>query len=160
MKKYLILLSVLLAMTACNTLTSAERAERDALMAQAVEKALAKRQYVVDIDMMYPTSGPARRLSFDYILKVNGDTLTSYLPYFGNAYDAPYSGGNSLDFKEPIKEYKAEQVKKDKTRITIKADHEGDHLIYTLEVFDNGNASLNVISTRRQSINFDGTLKP
>ena len=83
----------------------------------------------------------------------------SYLPYFGTAYDAPYGGGNGLDFKEPIKEYKAEQVKKNKTRITIKTDHESDHLTYTLEVFDNGNVSLNVISSRRQSINFNGTLK-
>ena len=159
MKKFLILFSVLLAMTACNTLTSAERAERDALIAQAVNKALTKRHYVVDIDMMYPTTGPARRLSYDYILKVEGDTLTSYLPYFGTAYDAPYSGGNGLDFKEPIKNYKSEQVKKDKTRITIDVDHDSDHLTYTLEVFDNGNVSLNVISSRRQSINFNGALK-
>lgn len=160
MKKYLILFSVLLAITACNTLTSAERAERDALIAQAVEKALTKRHYVVDIDMMYPSHGPAKRLSFDYILKVKGDTLTSYLPYFGTAYDAPYSGGNGLDFEEPIKDYKSEQVKKDKTRIIIKVDHDSDHLTYTLEVFDNGNASINVISSRREPINFDGTLKP
>ena len=159
MKKYLILFSVLLAIGACNTLTSAQRTERDALKAQAVEKVLAKRHYVVDIDMMYPTGAPAKRLTSDYIIKVEGDTLTSYLPYFGTAYDAPYNGGNFMDFKEPIKEYKTEQVKKNKTRITIKADHESDHLTYTLEVFDNGNVSLNVISSRRQSINFNGTLK-
>jgi hypothetical protein len=159
MKKFLILFSMLLAMTACNTMTSAQRAERDAQIAQAVDKALTKRHYTVDIDMMYPTSGPAKRLQFGYILKVEGDTMTSYLPYFGTAYDAPYSGGNGLDFTEPIKEYKAEQVKKDKTRITIKVDHDSDHLTYTLEIFDNGNVSLNVISTRREPINFNGSLK-
>lgn len=160
MKRFLIVFSVMLAMTACNTMTSAQRAERDALVAQAVDKALAKRHYTVDIDMMYPTGAPAKRLTNDYILKVEGDMMTSYLPYFGTAYDAPYSGGNGLDFKEPIKNYKSEQVKKDKTRITIDVDHDSDHLTYTLEVFDNGNVSLNVISTRRESINFNGTLKP
>ena len=160
MKKYLILFSMLLAMTACNTMTSAQRVERDALVAQAVDKALSKRHYTVDIDMMYPTGAPAKRLTNDYILKVEGENLTSYLPYFGVAYEAPYGGGNGLDFTEPIKDYKAEQVKKDKTRITIKVDHDGDHLTYTLEVFDNGNVSLNVISSRRESINFNGTLKP
>ena len=160
MKRFLIVFSVMLAMTACNTMTSAQRAERDALVAQAVNNALAKRNYVIDIDMMYPTGAPARRLTNDYILKVEGDMMTSYLPYFGTAYDAPYSGGNGLDFKEPIKNYKSEQVKKDKTRITIDVDYDSDHLTYTLEVFDNGNVSLNVISTRRESINFNGTLKP
>ena len=68
MKKLLIIMIVSLAVCACSTLTSAERAERDAKTAQAVKKALTERQYTVDIQMMYPRRGKAVNVTSDYSL--------------------------------------------------------------------------------------------
>ena len=62
MKKLVIIIIASLAVCACSTLTSAQRAERDAKTAQAVEKALTERQYTVDIQMMYPRCGKAEQL--------------------------------------------------------------------------------------------------
>ena len=68
MKKLLIIMIVSLAVCACSTLTSAERAEWDAKTAQTVEKALTERQYTVDIQMMYPRRGKAVNVTSDYSL--------------------------------------------------------------------------------------------
>ena len=76
-KGLMIFMAVVLA--ACSTLTPAEKAERQAKRAQAVEKALAERHYKVDVEMMYPRRGKAVNVSSNYSLEVKGDTLISYL---------------------------------------------------------------------------------
>ena len=55
-KLILFMMAMSLAVCGCSTLTSAERAARDAKTAQAVEKALAERRYRVEISMMNPMS--------------------------------------------------------------------------------------------------------
>ena len=146
----------MLAMTACNTMTSAQRAERDALVAQAVNNALAKRNYVIDIDMMYPTGAPARRLTNDYILKVEGDMMTSYLPYFGRAWDLPYGGGHGLNFEADIQESDVfrETDGSYTVRLLIRTDE--DTHVYTFQIFPNGSTSLLVQSKNREPINYSG----
>ena len=75
MKKYKGILAIAFAATilvACNTLTTAEKAERDAKTAMAVEAALNDRHYTVEIEWMYPISGRARYvLSFPLLLSLS-----------------------------------------------------------------------------------------
>lgn len=149
---------IAIVVMACNTLSPAERAERDARIAQAVEKALAARRYTVEISTMYPSHGRVRQVSPEFGLLVKGDTLMSYLPYVGRAYSVPYGGGTGLNFTEPIEEYKAEKGKNGTTQILIKVSHEADLLSYQLEVFDNGNTTINLTSRERESISYSGNL--
>lgn len=101
---------VLGLLTACSTMTAAERAEK----ALAVERALASRHYVVDVQMMYPRSGRAVNVSSNYSLEIKGDTVVSYLPYFGRAYSIPYGGGKAFNFSAPIISYESASDQKEK----------------------------------------------
>lgn len=159
MKKLLIIMIVSLAVCACSTLTSAERAERDAKTAQAVKKALTERQFTVDIQMMYPRRGKAVNVTSDYSLQVKGDTLVSYLPYFGRAYNVPYGGGKGLNFTAPIKEYQAVKGSKGNTQVLIRVDSEEDILTYTLDIFSNGSTSIDVTARNRESISYSGQME-
>jgi len=150
---------VSLAVCACSTLTSAERAERDAKTAQAVKKALTERQFTVDIQMMYPRRGKAVNVTSDYSLQVKGDTLVSYLPYFGRAYNVPYGGGKGLNFTAPIKEYQAVKGSKGNTQVLIRVDSEEDILTYTLDIFSNGSTSIDVTARNRESISYSGQME-
>ncbi len=158
MKKYLIVLFTI-AIAACSSLTSAEKAERDAKTAQTVEKALAERHYKVVISMMNPRRGRAVNVSPDFSLEVKGDTLVSYLPYFGRAYNVPYGGGKGLNFTAPISEYYSAKGRKGATLITMKAVNEEDVYSFRLEIFSNGSTSIDLTARERESISYSGQIE-
>ena len=145
--------------TACSSLSSAERAEREARLAQKVETALAERQYTINVDMMFPRRGRAVHVSSDYSVQVKGDTLISYLPYFGRAYNVPYGGGKGLNFAAPIRDYQAAKDSKGRTQVIIKVDNEEDILNYTLDIFSNGKTSVDVMAREREPISYNGQME-
>ena len=161
MKKNVLKMMVLVAaigMTACSSLTAAQKAEQKAKVTQAVTKALNERQYKIDIDMMFPRNGQATNVSSDFSLEVKGDSVYSYLPYFGRAYSVPYGGGNGLDFKAIIMDYESKKDQKGTTFINFNVKNEEDFLEFRIEVFDNGNTSIDLTPRQRESISFSGRL--
>ena len=90
---------------------------------------------------------------------MSGDTLKSYLPYFGRAYHIPYGGGKGLHFNSIITDYQQGLVKQGLTRIVILTQNEEDTYQYVVEVFENANASIQVFSREREDIGFSGTMK-
>ncbi len=158
MKKCFLILAVM-ACVACSSLTPAERAERAARHAALVEKALADRHYTINIQMMYPQRGPARNVTSNYSLEVKGDTLISYLPYFGRAYNVPYGGGKGLNFTERVSNYYESKNAKGQTKISIELTNEEDTYLYQLSIFDNGNTAIDVRSKEREPISYSGEIQ-
>ena len=70
----------------------------------------------------------------------------------------PYGGGKGLTFKDKIESYTDSGWVKDKRTIVVKVKNEEDSYIYTLEVFDNGTASVRVTSRNRDEISYMGRL--
>lgn len=157
--RHFILFAITLLVAACNSLSSAERAERDAKIAQSVEKALAERRYTVSINTVYPRSGRVVNVSPDYSLEVKGDTLVSYLPYFGRAYNVPYGGGKGYNFTAPITDYQATKNRKGNTRITFRTYNEEDVITFMLDIFPNGNATIDVTAREREPISYSGQME-
>lgn len=146
---------VLGLLTACSTMTAAERAEK----ALAVERALASRHYVVDVQMMYPRSGRAVNVSSNYSLEIKGDTVVSYLPYFGRAFSIPYGGGKAFNFSAPIISYESASDQKGKTYVRLVTDNEEDVITFQLEIFDNGQTTIDVQAREREPITYSGELE-
>ncbi len=158
MRNSLCLLVFLLSVTSCTTLSSVERAERDARVAQAVEKILSERCFTVNVRMMYPRRGKAVNVTSEFSLQVEGDTLVSYLPYYGRAYNVPYGGGKGLNFTAPIQDYQVSKGRKGNTQIVISVNNGEDILTYNLDIFANGSASIDVFARERESISYSGQL--
>ena len=95
--------SALVTLSGCAT--AEERAARAAEQALKVKTALTQRRYKIDVNRMYPMNGNSRNVSYGYSVEVRNDTLISYLPYFGRAYNVPYGGGKGLNFSERIGSY-------------------------------------------------------
>ena len=150
-----IVVVVLGLLTACSTMTAAERAEK----ALAVERALASRHYVVDVQMMYPRRGRAVNVTSNYSLEIKGDTVVSYLPYFGRAYSIPYGGGKVFNFSAPIISYESARDRKGKTYVRLVTDNEEDVITFQLEIFDNGQATIDVRAREREPITYSGELE-
>ena len=161
MKKYcfsqVMVLLALVMLGGCAS--SEERAARAAEQAAKVKAALTARNYKIGIDHMYPMKGGSKSVSYGYSVEVRNDSLFSYLPYFGRAFNVPYGGGKGLNFESPIESYQESEMKSGKRHIEISLTNEEDTYLYTIDVFDNGSSSVGVQSRQRESISYSGEME-
>jgi hypothetical protein len=121
-----------------------------------VKKIVRSKNFIFKAQYVNPQSGSTRPLTSEYDVSVKNDKIVSYLPFFGRAYTAPINptdGGikfTSVKFDYTIKQ------KNKKWDVRIRPRDVSDVQDMYLTVFDNGRASLRVISTNRQSISYDG----
>jgi hypothetical protein len=160
MKKIVFLLLVLsIAFVSCVTLQ--ERAERKELMKKAVAEAVGKRQLHIDITSMNTMRYGSRTVTPDFYLELKGDTVRSYLPYFGQAYQSSMmSPSQGLNFETKAIGMKVSQPKKDLSRIEIDMRTDEDTYYYVVELYDSGQAYIHVRSQHRDPISFDGNFVP
>ncbi len=154
-----IVFSLLELMVLSGCASSEERAARAAEQVANVKAALTARNYKIAVSRMYPRSGAAKSVSYGYSVEVRNDSLFSYLPYFGRAFDVPYGGGKGLNFDAPIESYNETQLENGKRHIEIGLKNDEDTYLYTISVFDNGNSSIDVQSRRREPISYSGEME-
>ena len=160
MKKWLFtLLAVALTVSSCGILSSEtkeEKVAREAREAQLVLNNIQSGNFTIDIDRMYPIRGTSQHVT-NYSVSVKNGELNSHLPYFGQAWRVPYGGGHGLTFKAPVVTYNVMNRNDGyEVRIYVKTDE--DQHIYTLTVFPNGRASLDVQSQNRERISYGGMM--
>ena len=127
----------------------------------AVAGAIATKRWHIDITSMNTMRYGSRTVTPDFYLELRGDTLRSYLPYLGQAYQSPtMSPSIGLNFEEPVLTYKESKPKSNKyTQIDIDVKTREDSYHYVIEIFDSGQAYIRVRSMNRDPISFDGTLE-
>lgn len=152
MKRFLFVTSFIIA--------SATAAMAQKLAAAEVKDMVNNKTYVFEAETARPTAGGIRHLTPGYTLKVNGDSLSADLPYYGKSYTAPMNPSDvgikvtTTDF-----DYKVTNGKKNSYEILIKARDKAYNSEFNLTVYDNGTAYLQVSSPDRQSISFNGYIK-
>ncbi|MDR2472627.1 MAG: DUF4251 domain-containing protein [Tannerella sp.] len=156
MKRFFLYIALI---TTC--LLSCSAPQNIAVTRTLVVSIIQSRDYVVEADYMSPMrSEGVRHLSTSYSLTVHGDTLVSYLPYYGEAYgNMPYGGDAGLNFTAEILEYNCSFDDKGTALIEIRVRNENINYKYLTQIFSNGSASISVNSDNRQSISFHGKLK-
>jgi len=102
-------------------------------------------------------SGAIQLTGSQYQLTIAKDSVEAYLPYYGRAYSANIGSTDSgIKFKSKDFTYKTDKKKKGGWIITIKPNDVKDVQSLTLSVGEKGYAVLNVTSTYRQPIAFNG----
>ena len=156
---YLSVLISLVVISWSSCATSEEKAAQMAVLSANVTNALDNRDYKIAIDRMYPMRGSSRQVSYGYSVEVRNDTLISYLPYFGRAYNVPYGGGKGLNFTAPIGNYQEFLKRNGQRHIEIGVTNDEDTYFYTIEVFDNGSSSVDVRARQRERISYSGNVE-
>jgi hypothetical protein len=155
--KYSVLVAILALLSGgCGSLSGLSKEEKAAREA-AVRGAIEKHEYIIDVDRMVPMKSGSKTLTSAYSVTIKGDSIISYLPYFGEAYNIPYGGGKALNFNAKITGYNQMFDGRGKAIIEIDTRNEEDQYHYFIEIFPNGSTSINVRSNNRQSISFYGT---
>ena len=155
--------ALLVLVYCCQSVVQAQDSKQDKKDAKtaAIRNIVDSQNYVFKAQSAMPLSGPVRQLSSEYDCKVTKATITCYLPYFGRAYSAPIgSTQGGIQFTSKDFEYKATARKKGGWDIRIKPkDYRDVQQIY-INISENGYGTLQVTSTNRQSISFNGYIAP
>ncbi|MEO5649352.1 MAG: DUF4251 domain-containing protein [Ginsengibacter sp.] len=102
-----------------------------------------------------PLRGRMRHLTSLYDVMVKKDSLVSYLPYFGRAYQAPInSSEGGIQFTSTQFSYEVTNDKRNSWNVSIKPGTQRDVEQFLFTIFDNGTATLSVTSTYRDPISF------
>jgi hypothetical protein len=138
------------------------REEKRALqmkIAQMVDDSLANRSFKIDMNYMIPNGMPSRNLEYGYYIRVNNDSIDAYIPFFGVAYRAEYgTDDGGLSYKGPMASYQVSQVRKDLRQVNIIVKKHFDEILYQIDVFTNGRASIFVRSLNREGIQYNGEM--
>jgi hypothetical protein len=121
-----------------------------------VKKAVQDQEFTFKAQTAFPMGGNVRHLTPGYDLRISGDSLSTYLPFFGRAYSAPLPGEGPIKFQSDDFSYKASVKKKQSWEIVIEPEDTREVRQMILRIFENGHATLMVNSNDRQSISFSG----
>ena len=157
MKKAFLLLFAILMATACAT--QQQRAEERQQKAQQMTEAIANRQLHIDVSDMSTLRYGSHRVTSDFFLELRGDTLVSYLPFLGQAYQTATYGTPSqgLNFTAPVEKLVETHHKRGMTRLEMLVSSQEDRFLYRLELYPNGQAYIQVRSQHRDPVSFNGT---
>jgi hypothetical protein len=161
--KYLLVCAIVF--TSLNGSAQNARQQRQSAKAEHIKNMVTNIDYVFKANYVNPQRGGSRALTSDYDLAVSKDTINAYLPYFGRAFVAPINpteGG--IKFKTAKFDYKAKSNKKGGWDVLITPKDRNisdmrDVQTLRLNISQNGFASLQVISSNRDPISFDGYIE-
>lgn len=147
------LLKLLFLLVALTSLSIAYTQESEPA---TLQKMITSKRFTFKAQSVLPLRGSTRNLTSDYGLRVSGDSLISYLPYFGRAYSAPLDPTeNGLQFTSTDFTYNIQKKKKG-WDITILPKDTRDVRQMFLSVSNSGYARLQVTSNSRDGIAFNG----
>jgi hypothetical protein len=153
------ILSLLIFVTPFVTSAQSKTEDKKAAKLAAIKNMVESQNYIFKAQSASPMGGRVRQLTSDYDVKVTKENIVSYLPYFGRAYSAPIDptkGG--IQFTSKNFDYTLTPGKKDGWSALIKPKDYSDVQQMTLTISSTGYASLQVTSTNRQPISFNGTV--
>jgi hypothetical protein len=123
-----------------------------------IKNCIDSQQYIFRAQQAIPMSGQTRNLTTEYDMQVTPDSITTFLPYFGRAYNAPLNptDGGGIKIKTKNFDYAVKVRKNGGWEITIKPKETQDVQQMYLTVSVNGYATLQITSVNRQPISFYG----
>lgn len=141
-------LSVILLLTGCGSSVQ---------MTDSMKADIKAHNICINVNYIYPMNGPMITDNNGYSLKVKGDSVFSYLPYFGVAYSLPYAGrGKGLIFNDRISGFTEESTKGGNINIDFKVTNDEDYYQFHLTLTPHASASISINSNHRQTISYSG----
>lgn len=131
--------------------------KKDSAKIAAVKEMVNNKSYTFRAQNLTPLGGRLRQLDNGYDLQVLPDKIVSNLPYFGRSYTAPLDPSKAgIQFTSTDFKYNSTAGKKGSWNVLIQTKDQQDSPQLQLTIFNDGTATLQVNSTSRQNISFNG----
>lgn len=135
-----------------------QQAYIDALIKIKINNLLRDRTFVFYPTYMFPRGKGSVAMGYDYFVKVEQDTVVSYLPFWGTTYVIKSGIENSgYDFSEKLEDYKMGRVRKG-YRVSFDINNGSNLFIFTFHISYLGATTLTIGSSKRQSMSYVGTI--
>ena len=125
-----------------------------------VSDRIANKNFVFVAQSLTSQGGKLRILTSEYDVKVSADSIISYLPYFGNADQAPTSSDDAgIFFTSTEFAYNCRTGKKKTWNTEINFRDQRNTTQFSFIIYDDGTALLYVKSLLRDPISFRGYIQ-
>lgn len=124
-----------------------------------MEKMLQDKNYLFKASTYSSTYAGTRQLAADeYDIQIKKDSVIVSLPYFGQSFSAQTSrvDGNGIKFISTKFDYSAVEQNGGKWQVSIKPKDSKEVQLLFLTIFTNGNTMLQVTSTNREFMTYNG----
>ena len=162
MKKFLPFLVSLLLLTGCGLFSKEYTPGHSFADQNELLRVLDTEDWDFELTNVSGPYVPRNFNTYGFGFQVRGDSIRSYLPFFGVSYTAPLYGSNEgpLTFEEPIASYSVTPGPHEGEAtieiVTRKAPR--NEIVYYVNAFTNGSASVPMVSTDTQSLTFRGQI--
>jgi hypothetical protein len=156
------ILFLFIAITSCLYIGHAQDGQKEKQLSKdiAIKNLVDSQNFVFVAQSALPTRGALRQLTSYYDIAISRDSVVSYLPYFGRAYSVPYNSTDiGLKFTSTKFEYTKTVDKKGRWNILIKPKDYSEARELSFQIFNNGSATLRIISLNREPISFQGYIQ-
>ena len=165
MKNILIILILVFAITTANAQGSVKKsrkelkAEKLSQQKEVVKKLIEGKSFVFDAKTVFSSLAGSITTTYPYNVRVDNDSIYSFLPYYGRAYIAEYGSIESpMVFNLPIEEITIEKKNKNGYQVNVKVKKAMDIIDFYFDISETGMTTLTVNSTNRQIIYYYGDL--
>ena len=154
--RLLVLMGIVL-LVGGQSLYAQSKKERKEQKEKEVKEMIDEKRFTINVNRALPMGGRSVNLTSSYTLEMRGDSVVSYLPYYGRAYSVPYGGGNGgVRFEQSVTDYQCSFNKKGTAQIKFVARTDEDTYRFDIQVFPGGSASIHVTPVNKQSITYQG----
>lgn len=112
----------------------------------------------IEVNYMMPQRYHTRAVT-DFSLCLKGDTVISHLPYMGQAYRPTYGSTDGLNFQLPVTDKSVKPGKKGKTIIRFTCNNSTATYDFSLELYPDGGAYINLSPSYADRIGYKGEWK-
>lgn len=127
--------------------------------ADEIKKMVESREFVFRAETARPMRGGNQQLSAGYDLTISPNSIVAYLPFYGRAQTIPISSADGgIKFNSSNFQYEAVANKKGWI-VTIKTNDVSHVKQLSLTIYNNGNATLDVMNINRDDISFSGVIR-
>ncbi len=137
------------------------RKEAKAKKIQLVKDGVYNKTFVFKAYSVVPKSEKTKSLVNDFGMEVRGDSIFSYMPYYGKTYsrerqDASFND-SPMGFAQPMESYKRSKTNKG-YEVQVEVNNKGDIINLVFHISKTGSATVVASSLNRQSISYMGDI--
>lgn len=139
------------------------RSTRGGAEAQNIENLIEGREFEITNEWLMPLGGSMVNLiGNDNYIRVKGDSLDVFLPYYGVRHSGGGYGAEGGIRYEGVPENLSitHDEKRNNYMLKFEGDHESENLRFMITIFTNGDTHTSVTSSQRASISYRGELRP
>lgn len=135
------------------------KAELKAEQIRQIREIVNGKNFVFKAETVKPINSKRLTLIDDFGVEVRGDSIFSYLPYFGNNYERDFTTfkNSPMGFMQPINDYDRFSTNEG-YKIVVKVKNENEFINLVFHISKRGYTSLSASFLSRQSISYEGEI--